>query len=219
MSVQTTTVRTSGGAFAFLNNLRIGPKIIAGYLLLILLMAGVAGVAYWGMTRIVAADKVALKHQATVADLWAMQMYMDNQYGNQADLIINDDRATIEEFRTSVELMDEKKELVRAALETAEEQQLMADIDRIDSQFDALFFEQIVPAWEAGDEELLTSLDDQGVDIPTQFMSFRGACDGRIKEMRKSLRWLVIRPVGGQIEQAGLKVGQARSKFASGPAH
>ncbi len=112
MSVQTTNIHTSsGGGFAF-RNLRIGPKIIAGYLLLILLMAGVAGVAYWGMTRIETLDELALEHQVNIADLWAMEAYTLEQATQPAHLIINNDSAAIEEFDASAEAMDEKMELV-----------------------------------------------------------------------------------------------------------
>ncbi len=152
-------------------SIRIGPKIIAGYLLLILLMAGVAGVAYWGMTRITAADQTALKRQADIAQVWAMLMYMDNQYGSQADLIINNDPAEIDEFRAAIKKMDEKKELVRKAVDTDEERQWMADIDQLDDQFDSLFFEQIVPAQKAGNQELLKTIDDQSDEVLAQMES------------------------------------------------
>jgi methyl-accepting chemotaxis protein len=61
--------------------------------------------------------------------------------------------------------MDEKKEIVRAHVDTTQEQQWLADIDRIDAQFDALFLEQVIPAWEAGDTEKLQALDDQSDEL------------------------------------------------------
>ena len=51
MSTQTTTIRKSDGDFAF--GLRIGPKIIAGYFFLVLLMAGLgmgAGLIFSALT-------------------------------------------------------------------------------------------------------------------------------------------------------------------------
>ncbi len=168
MARQTNIVQMrSGGDFSF--GLRIGPKIIAGYLFLIVLMAVVAGVAYWGMDRITAAQELALERETEIADLWAMQMYMDNQYGNQADLIINGDPASIEEFQANVILMDKYKDIIRNdAVDTDEEIQLITEIDEIDAQFDALFFEQVVPAWEAGDEALLKELDGQSDELVDQ---------------------------------------------------
>ena len=97
MSVQKNTIHTAqGSTLGFFRNLRIGPKIIVGYLLLILLMAGVAGVAYWGLKRVTAADDLALKRQSDAAAVWAMRRHMVDQYGRQADLIINGNTAAID---------------------------------------------------------------------------------------------------------------------------
>jgi methyl-accepting chemotaxis protein len=162
MSVQKNTVRASlKGALRFLGNLRIGTKIITGYLLLILLMAGVASVSYWGMTRATAAEELALKRQEGVANLWAMRRHMVNQYANQTNLIINGDTIAVEGFRESAEAMDEMKEKVREEVDTVEAQQLIADLDEISEEFDIQFFEQVVPAVGVGGQELLRRLDDQ----------------------------------------------------------
>jgi methyl-accepting chemotaxis protein len=186
MSDQTNTTRTSsGGRLDFLRNLRIGPKIIAGYLVLILLLAGVASVAYWGLQRVRTNDDHALERETDVGILSDMHSHMLEQYTHQADLIINGDPATIEDFRTAVEAMDVEKEHIRLAVDTEEEREWIAEIDRIDAQFDKLFFEQIVPAAEAGDQELLIALDDQSDALLDQMgglvaniiASFQGEAD------------------------------------------
>ena len=109
-------------------NLKIGTKIIAGYFLLIVLMAGVAGVAYWGMAQVTAADDLALKRQADVADVWVMRRHMVDQYGRQADLIINGDPAAIEDFGEAVEAMDAVKDKVRQEVDTDAEREWIADL-------------------------------------------------------------------------------------------
>ena len=136
-------------------------KLIFGYLVLILLMGGVAVVAYWGMGRIMEAEDLALERETNAADLWVMNKHMIDQYAHQADLIINDDPSAIDDFRDAVEAMDTLKDKVRQAVDTDAERGWMAEIDQIDKEFDDLFFEQIVPAVEAGDQELLVTLDDQ----------------------------------------------------------
>ena len=166
MSTQTTMIRKSDGDFAF--GLRIGPKIIAGYFFLVLLMAGVAGMAYWGMNQITTAHEMALQRQKQATELWTMQSYMTRQYADQADLIINNDPALIEDFKADAKAVDEQKIVVEQHVDTAEERQWMADLDRIDSEFDSLFTDQVVPAWEAGDEELLKTLDGQSDELVTQ---------------------------------------------------
>ncbi len=170
MSVQTATiVRPSpGGGLAFLNNLRIGPKIIAGYLLLILMMAGIASLAFWGMTRITEADQLALEHQASIADLWAMQTYLSQRSNLQDEFAAHNEQALIEDFRASDATLAEKKATIREGIDHAEEQQLLADIDRIDAQLTALFFEQVVPASEAQDKALLQRLDEQSEELQSQ---------------------------------------------------
>ncbi len=164
MSAQKTRVRASGRG-GILGNFRIGTKIIAGYLVLIVLMAIVVAVAYWGMLRVTTADEFALERQSNAADLWAMVYYMASQYGSQADLIINSDLSMVDEFQEYVDKMDEHKDIVYGTADTDEERRLIADIDDIDKQFDDMFTRQVVPAVEAGDQELLRSLDDQSDEL------------------------------------------------------
>jgi methyl-accepting chemotaxis protein len=155
-------------------NLRIGTKIMAGYFLLIVLMAGVAGVAYWGMAQITAADDLALRRQADVADAWAMRRHMINQYGIQSDPIIHNEPTAAEDFGDAVEAMDAAKEKIRLGVDTDLEAGWIADLDRADAKFDALFFEQVVPAVEAGDQELIRSLVDQSDELLVEMEDLAG---------------------------------------------
>ncbi|MEE8389660.1 MAG: methyl-accepting chemotaxis protein [Anaerolineae bacterium] len=169
MSSKTTTVRpTSGGVFGFFGNLRIGPKIILGYLVLIGLMAGVAGVSYWGLQRVTDSDDVALQRAVDEGHLEDLHLSMIEQYVQQADLIINGNQSAIEAFRTAAAAMDKEKEYLRAVVDTEEERGWMAEMERIDEEFDALFFEQIVPAVEAGDQAQIRTLDDQSDQLLAQ---------------------------------------------------
>ncbi len=168
MSAQPTVSAPPGGAMAFLNNRRIVTKIMLGYLWFIILIIVVAGTGYWGMTQIIAAEDAASKRQDSATELQAMQMYMIAKYANQADLLLNDDSVHIEEFRTSARAVAEKQKNLEGTAHTAEEAQSLAEIARLTTQFDALFLEQIVPAWKAGDETLIAKLDDQSDGLLTQ---------------------------------------------------
>ncbi len=173
MSISRGAIRDDerGGSMVFLSNVRIGPKILLGYGVLLLFMAAVAVLGYWGMGQIRTAEEFALKRQADATSLWEMRNYMVNQYAEQADLIINGDPQAVQAFREQVAAMDALKEEVRQVVDTEEERRWMEEIDDIDKTFDALFIEQIVPAVEAGDQELVVTLDDQSDALLDQMES------------------------------------------------
>jgi len=154
-------------------NLRIGPKIIIGYLLIILLMAAVAVVAYWGMLKITDANDRALERQANITDLWAMRSYMVEEYAEQADLIAHQEVAHTRMFQDEADSTDESeeiahRELVREATDTEEERDWITEIEQLDSQFDSLFSQQIVPALQTGDVESVHSLEEQSYALMSQ---------------------------------------------------
>jgi methyl-accepting chemotaxis protein len=68
------------------------------------------------------------------------------QYQNQADLIINQDLKSIEDFKNSVAEMDKYKELVGQAVDTPEEKEWFKKIAAADEKYDRLFFDKVVPA-------------------------------------------------------------------------
>jgi methyl-accepting chemotaxis protein len=178
----TSAYAVSGGGFAFFRNLRIGIKIISGYLLLIGLMAGIAGVGYWGLVKVDTSNAVALKRQKAATDIWSMQFYLVSQYANQADLIVNDNLQAIDDFRANVARVDETQVALRQLVETDEERQWIAEVERIDTEFDKLFNEKVVPAWEAGDTELLKTLDGQA----DQLLGQMGTVVGKLLSLYQS---------------------------------
>jgi methyl-accepting chemotaxis protein len=147
---------------------KLGYKIIAGYVLLIVLMGIVAGLAYWGLVRIETLDELALERQTNITDLWAMEAYTLEQANQPAHLIINDDPNAIEAFDASAEAMDEKMALVQKAVDTDQERQLMADLAELNEKVHILFRNQIIPAWEARDQELLKNFDEQNDELLVQ---------------------------------------------------
>ena len=74
-----------------------------------------------------------------------MLFWVVTQYQNQADLVINQNMETIEEFKKSVAKMDEFKAIVAAAVDTPEEKEWLAQINEADAAFDKIFFEKVVP--------------------------------------------------------------------------
>src|SRR5512145_712299 len=108
-----TVAYTNSSTTGFLGNMRIRNKILMGYLLLIGLMGIIVGVGIWGVAESAKADDTARKRVSDIADLWAMQFYLSQQYEKQANLIINNDSKSIDTFHEQTRLMDEKKNKVR----------------------------------------------------------------------------------------------------------
>jgi len=162
MTARTNYVQTSSrGVLGFFGNLRIGAKIITGYIVLVVLLAGVAAVAYWGLQRVKSQDELAAERLTDMVALREMQFHAAVQYQYQVHYVFHGETEAVEEFQDTAQIMGQAKEMVREALHSDEELGLMAELDQVDEQFDKLFLQQIVPAVQAGDMELAKTLDEQ----------------------------------------------------------
>mgnify|MGYP001122922006 CR=1 FL=1 len=72
--------------------------------------------------------------------------WLNKQYQNQADLIINQNLKAAEDFEATAAKMDEQREIVGAAVDTPEEVALYKEFKEIDATYDSLFNEQVIPA-------------------------------------------------------------------------
>ena len=141
--------------------LTIKVKLIGGFLIVVALLLAVFGIAYNGISTMEgAAEEMNMRYTDSM-ELLEMETYMRAQYGWQADLIINDSEAAIAGFDGAVEAMDEHKAVGTAAADTAEELAWVEQLNAADAAFDNLFHNEIVPAWRAGDMELVRELDGQ----------------------------------------------------------
>jgi methyl-accepting chemotaxis protein len=88
-----------------------------------------------------------------------MLFWVVKQYQNQADMIINQDLNSIEDFKYSVSQMDKYKDIVAKAADTPEEKKWVAEINEYDEKYDALFFNEIVPIVERVLENRIAKAD------------------------------------------------------------
>ena len=68
------------------------------------------------------------------------------QYQNQADLIINQDLKSVDDYKYSAVQMDKYKGLIGEAVDTPQEKEWFAKISEFDVKIDQIFFEKVVPA-------------------------------------------------------------------------
>lgn len=74
-----------------------------------------------------------------------MLYWVMKQYQNQADLIINQNMATVDEFKKSIVQMDKFKASVIASADTPEEKEWIIQLNETDAAFDNIFLEKVVP--------------------------------------------------------------------------
>ena len=150
-----------------LENIKIRNKILmtVGVLLVFLLLVALTG--YWGITRIHASNTEAVQRAKDISNLYEMLYYMAAQYQYQADLIINGNPQSIQDFQQKAALMDQAQQTVAAHIDSNQERAWFQQMGQADQSFDSLFNDQIVPAFQAGDSEKMKALDSQS----DQFMS------------------------------------------------
>ena len=68
------------------------------------------------------------------------------QYQTQADLIINQDLKSVEDFEAAATQMDKYRDLLGIAVDTPQEKEWFKKIVEADKQWDKIFYDKIVPA-------------------------------------------------------------------------
>jgi methyl-accepting chemotaxis protein len=91
-------------------------------------------------------DKELAKRARDLNSIDKLLFWSMKQYQNQADLIINQDLKSIEDFKTSVAQMDRYRDLVGIAVDTPQEKEWFKKILEADEKWDVLFFDKVVPA-------------------------------------------------------------------------
>ena len=102
--------------------------------------------------------ELKLRIEQYMAVQW-MLFYTVKQYQNQADLIINQDLASVADFNASVEKMDLWKAKVAEAVDTPDEKAWLAELDKHDEAFGELFEKKVVPAVEHETKGLIAQYD------------------------------------------------------------
>ncbi|KPA09175.1 methyl-accepting chemotaxis protein [Candidatus Magnetomorum sp. HK-1] len=93
-------------------------------------------------------DKELAKRAKDLDNINKFLVWSLKQYQNQADLIINQNLKSIDDFKSSVAQMDKYRDLIGKAVDTPQEKEWFREILAIDSKWDTLFFQKVVPAVE-----------------------------------------------------------------------
>lgn len=149
------------GEKSFLANVSVGGKLTGLVIFMAFFVALLAGVGYWGINRVGTESENALVRNQQIAALWAFRNWGYVQYAHQADLIINNNSGVIEEYNQAAREKDNLKDQIAKSIDTADEKKWLAEVLDADEKFDALFNNEIVPAWKAKDTKKLTELDQK----------------------------------------------------------
>ena len=106
-------------------------------------------------------DRDLAKRALDIDAVNKMLFWSLKQYQNQADLIINKDLKSVEDFKNSVVQMDKYRDLVAAAVDTDQEKEWMKKVLEADGKWDKLFFNNVVPAVEKELNNDLQRLDGE----------------------------------------------------------
>ena len=106
-------------------------------------------------------DQELIKRAKDMNDINKFLFWSVKQYKNQADLIINQDLKSIEDFKNSVAQMDKYRDLVGQAVDTPQEKEWFKQILVLDEKWDSLFFSQVVPAVNKELEHEVRKLDGE----------------------------------------------------------
>jgi methyl-accepting chemotaxis protein len=144
-------------------NMALGVKIMSGFILMILIMTLLGGIAVWGGSRMLkTSDNLEMRLHSSVlaheSTYWAMK-----QYRAQADSIINMDINQVGNFDEAVKSMDAAKEELAAFLDTGEEQTWLKELNEADENFDKTFHEKILPVLKKIDKQGAATEEDMAL--------------------------------------------------------
>jgi methyl-accepting chemotaxis protein len=90
-------------------------------------------------------DQQLKQHIHQLMAVKEMTFWVLKQYQNQADLIINQDVQSLDDFAESVAQMDKWTAEVAKAVDTPQKRAALAVVEEYDKKFDAVFYEKVVP--------------------------------------------------------------------------
>lgn len=145
-----------------LNNIKIGTKLILGYVFLAVLLIVVAVAGYLGISLSAQADQIAIKHTQDVAVMQNLKSLVFELDIAQVDLMIKNDSAEAETFRQVASELKAEIKKVQDFSDTPSEKQWILELAEAEQNFEKHFFDKMVPAQKSGDLELFMRLDDEG---------------------------------------------------------
>ena len=114
----------------------LGAKLISGFLVVVVMLAVVGGVAYWGATQLSSKATVMRERLDDVGNTTTSLYWATKQYQALADTIINKDPGAETEFLAAVDKMDAARDLVAKKLDHDDEKAWMAEVLISDKKFD-----------------------------------------------------------------------------------
>jgi methyl-accepting chemotaxis protein len=140
-------------------NMSLGAKLIGSFLMLVVLMAMVGGVAFWGTGKLqeesaVAQSRLQDASLAKQTSYWAIK-----QYQNQADYIINRDDSIIKDFEASAKNFEQSLTELASKMDTGEEKEWIKTLETSDAAFDSVFKDKVVPEITHQNENYIRQYD------------------------------------------------------------
>ncbi|MBI9082027.1 MAG: chemotaxis protein [Desulfobacterales bacterium] len=161
--------------------------------------AGKIAASLWAEFREAAENSNDAELAKRAADLDAvnkMLYWLIKQYQNQADLIINQDLKSVEDFKVSAAEMDKYMTLMDKAVDTDQEKEWMKKIHEVDEKYDTLFFTKVVPAVEIELRRDIQRLDGESDEA-------LGAVEENVDNLVKSLGAEATEAVASYQSEAG----------------
>ncbi|MCB2188912.1 MAG: MCP four helix bundle domain-containing protein [Deltaproteobacteria bacterium] len=154
--------------------LSLSQKILGLTLLLILILCVTGGTGFWASRQLtaeadMASSRLDQAREANRAAIWALK-----QYQNQADLIINQDMATVEAFRASTEKFQASREKLEELVDTPEERQWLQELGVAAEKFRQLFSQEVAPEVQYQLAGALGKLDGRSDALISQMEDLAG---------------------------------------------
>ncbi|MBI5385424.1 MAG: methyl-accepting chemotaxis protein [Verrucomicrobia bacterium] len=156
---------------------------IAGILgFLVVLIAVVAGLAAWGLTRMNATANEAMSRLRYAAEVDALKAALANRYRAQADAIINENADPKEYDDRNREFVSAKKRYAELA-HTAEEKAFASEIETSDQRYTAVVTQEILPRVK----KLVASQDPaEKAKLREEIKTFDGKSDELLKTIENN---------------------------------
>ena len=141
-----------------------------------------------------------------VADMYVY--WLIKQYQAQADTIINGSLEGEEVFKAAAAEFDKYKELLAAAVDTEEEKAWIAEANKADEEFDAMFYNEVIPEVTRIIENHIGRLDGEADVTAVYVHTDQGADlhDSIAQHAERAVARLSVVAVTGEVGSDGLVV-------------
>ena len=151
---------------------KLSTKMVAGFITVVAIFSALGIIISHEAAQLRDASIEALQRSEAIQHLQQAELAVAGQTQDQYELIVENDRSNIDEFAEGAARRQSAMSEAAVHATTTQERELIARLDTAVAEFDSIFNDRIVPAWESGDLAGAIEVEKQSNDLRESISSY-----------------------------------------------